>query len=90
MKAKFKMMILELTVSVKVCLSMQFYDCTHVHVLFVKALGSNKSEINGQSSEITPLAALTVKPHPPDGVDQALLKTPPKRTTGIVLYISLL
>ena len=59
---------------------------THAYI-FIKALGSDESEVNGQSSEQTSTAALRVKPHPPEGVDQALLKTPPKRTTGIYMYI---
>ena len=54
----------------------------HVHVL--KAEGSGERKVNGQSSEQTSTAAPTAKPHPPEGVDQALLKTPPKRATGII------
>ena len=69
----------------KVYLSTQFYDCTHVYI-FIKALGSDESEVNGQSSEQISTAALRVKPHPPERVDQALLKTPPKRTTGIYIH----
>ena len=63
------------------------YTCTrifviHVHVL--KAEGSGERKVNGHSSEKTSTAAPTAKPHPPEGVDQALLKTPPKRATGII------
>ena len=61
---------------------------------FIKALGSGNSEANGQSSEQPSPGVPTVKPHPPEEVDQALLKTPPKRTTGTCtcrrMYVSLL
>ena len=66
------------------------YTCTlifviHVHVHVLKAPESGERKVNGQSSEQTSTAAPTTKPHPPEGVDQALLKTPPKRATGIIL-----
>ena len=59
------------------------YTCTHIFVI-PKAEGSGEREVNGQSSEQTSTAAPTAKPHPPEGVDQAPLNTPPKRATGII------
>ena len=61
---------------------------THAHMLAHSlakgeaVVRSDESKANGQSSEQMLPTTSTVKPHSSEGMNQALLKTPPKRSTG--------